>query len=329
MTESGSPHVVAVGVFDGVHRGHQRILEVAHRAARERSAELAVVTFEPHPDAVLGKATPQPPLTPVGEKCELLMGLGAKRVEVLHFDRRMADLEAEEFVRRYLIEGLGLVHLVAGADFALGRRRRGTIPALGEMGRRLGFSVEGVPLLTLPGGPVTSTRIRALLAEGRVAEAAELLGRPYRVEAQVVPGRGLGRELGFPTANLELLEHQLLPADGIYATRVYLEDGAQRAGALSIGLRPSVGGGPRTVEVHVLDYDGDLRGRSLAIDFVDWLREERRYPTLEALSQAIAGDVASVRARIGVPRAPGSATTGHPGWSPGRRRGSTESASGA
>lgn len=295
MTAPSPPHVVAVGVFDGVHLGHQRILAKALERARELDVDVAVVTFEPHPDAVLGKAPPRPPLTPVGEKTALLMGLGAARVEVLHFDRELASLEAEEFVRRHLLDGLGMRHLVAGADFALGRGRRGTIAHLRSLGERLGFGVDGVSLLSEDGGSVSSTRIRALLAEGRVREAAERLGRPYRLEAQVVSGRGLGRELGFPTANLEMLEHRVLPADGIYAVRAYLGDGVSRPGALSIGTRPSVGGGPRTVEVFVLDFAGDLRGRPLQIEFVEWLREERHYPTLEALAHAIAEDVEQVR----------------------------------
>ena len=295
MSTESPPHVVAVGVFDGVHRGHQRILARALERARELDVDMAVVTFEPHPDAVLGKAPPRPPLTPVGEKTALLMQLGAARVEVLHFDRELAALEADEFVRRYLLEGLGMRHLVAGADFALGRGRVGTIAYLRQLGERVGFGVDGVSLLLEDGSSVSSSRIRSLLSEGRVREAGELLGRPYDLEAQVVSGRGLGRELGFPTANLELLEHRLLPADGIYAARVQLGDGVWRAGALSIGTRPSIGGGPRTVEVHVLDYEGDLRGVSVRIEFTEWLREERHYPTLEALSNAIAEDVEEVR----------------------------------
>ena len=292
---ASSAHVVAVGVFDGVHRGHQKILAVARARARDLDTALAVITFEPHPDAVLGKAPPRPPLTPVGEKTALLMEYGADRVDVLHFDREMAALEPDAFVRRYLLDGLGMRFLVAGADFALGRARRGDMGFLRDLGVRLGFGVEGISLFTEDGGSVSSTRIRSLLAEGRVQEAAELLGRPYCLEAQVVGGHGLGRELGFPTANLEMLEHRCLPADGIYAARVALGDGAQRLGALSIGTLPSVGGGPRTVEVYVLDFEGDLRGRSLRVEFLAWLREERHYPTLEALARAIAEDVTQVR----------------------------------
>jgi riboflavin kinase/FMN adenylyltransferase len=288
-------NVVAVGVFDGVHRGHLRILDTAVELARNNGVALSVVTFEPHPDAVLGKTQPRPPLTPVGEKRELLSRAGAERVEILHFDRQMAGMEPESFVRRYLIEPLGMTHLVAGVDFALGKNRVGDMSYLRELGKRVGFGVEAVPLLQDPDGPVSSTRIREFLSKGSVADVARLLGRLYRIEAQVVTGRGLGRELGFPTANLELLEHQALPGDGIYAVWVQPTNGDCHQGALSIGIRPAVGGGPRTVEVHVLDYQGELYGNSLTVDFVEWIREERNFPDLQALSRAIAADVESTR----------------------------------
>jgi riboflavin kinase/FMN adenylyltransferase len=243
------PHVVAVGVFDGVHRGHQRILARARDEAQRAGAGFAVVTFEPHPDAVLGKAAPRPPLTPVGEKRELLGQAGADRVEILHFDRAMAALEPEEFVRRYLIDPLGLIRLVAGQDFALGKNRKGTLAYLHDLGARWGFVVDAVPLLLDPDGPVSSSRIRQFLAKGSVEDAARLLGRPYCFEAQVVRGQGLGKNLGYPTANLELLEHQLVPADGIYAVWVTTPDGVRHAGAMSIGMRPTVGEVPHAVEV--------------------------------------------------------------------------------
>jgi riboflavin kinase/FMN adenylyltransferase len=291
-------HAVAVGVFDGVHRGHLRIFERARERARSAGAGFAVVTFEPHPDAVLGKRVPEAPLTPVGEKRELLERAGADRVEVLHFDRVMAGLEPEVFVRRYLIDGLGLIHLTAGQDFALGKNRKGTLAYLADLGARWGFTVDSVPLLMDPDGPVSSTRIRQFLASGDVESAARLLGRPYRIEAQVVRGQGIGRDLGFPTANLELLEHQMMPGDGIYAVWVTTPDGARHPGAMSIGKRPTLGDVPHAVEVFVLDFEGDLVSRPLAVDFVSWLREEKRFPDLDSLKRAIADDVVVVRDRL-------------------------------
>jgi riboflavin kinase/FMN adenylyltransferase len=293
--------VVAVGVFDGVHRGHQRILARAREEAARADVRSAVVTFEPHPDAVLGKVLPQPPLTAVGEKQELLRAAGVDHVEILHFDRALAALTPEEFVRRHLLDALGMIRLVAGEDFALGAGRKGTLEYLRALGGRWGFAVDGVPLLLDPDGPVSSSRVRAFLAEGGVEDAARLLGRPYCIEAQVVPGQGLGRDLGFPTANLELLEHQAIPADGVYAVWVTLPDGARRAGAMSIGVRPTLGDVPHAIEVFLLDFTGELVGQSLVVDFVTWLRDERRFAGLEALRQAIADDVRQARQRLGSP----------------------------
>jgi riboflavin kinase/FMN adenylyltransferase len=207
----------------------------------------------------------------------------------------MAAMEPEAFVRQYLLDPLGMVYLVAGVDFALGKNRVGTIDFLRKLGSEWGFGVEGVPLLEVSDGPVSSSRIRELLARGQVDDAARLLGRSYRIEAQVVTGRGLGKELGWPTANLEMLEHRILPGDGIYAVWVNFEGGDRHPGALSIGVRPAVGGGPRTVEVHILDYEGELHGSSMTVDFVAWLREERDFPDLGALSRAIAADVERTR----------------------------------
>jgi riboflavin kinase/FMN adenylyltransferase len=294
-------HVVAVGVFDGVHRGHQRILERARERARAAGAGFAVVTFEPHPDAVLGKRIPEAPLTPIGEKRDLLERAGADRVEVLHFDRVMAGLEPEEFVRRYLIDALGLVHLTAGQDFALGKNRKGTLAYLADLGARWGFTVDAVPLLLDPDGPVSSTRIRAFLGTGRVEDAARLLGRPYRLEAQVVRGLGKGHDLGYPTANLELLEHQMMPGDGIYAVWVTTPDGARRGGAMSIGKRPTMGEVPHAVEVFVLDFEGELVSRPLAVEFVSWIRAEKHFADLVALRRAIDDDVRVVRERLARP----------------------------
>ena len=305
-------HVVAVGVFDGVHRGHLRILAKAREDALRAGVGCAVVTFEPHPDAVLGKSVPLAPLTPVGEKRELLAGAGADRVEILHFDRAMAVLEPEEFVRRRLIEALGMVRLVAGEDFGLGRARKGDIAYLRDLGARWGFSVDAVPLLLDPDGPVSSSRIRAALGEGRVEDAARLLGRPFRLEAQVVRGQGLGGDLGFPTANLELLEHQAVPADGIYAVWVTMPDGVRQSGAMYIGKRPTVGDVPHAMEVYLLDFVGDLVGLPLVVDFVAWLREERRFADLAALRQAIAGDVRQARERLAVTARPAGAPADPP-----------------
>lgn len=296
------PHVVAVGVFDGLHRGHRRIIETGRARAAEAGAGLAVVTFDPHPDAVLGKAPAELPLTPPREKKELLRSWGVDRVEVLPFDRELAALSPEEFVARHLVAPLGLVRLVTGQDFALGRGRVGTVAYLAELGSRQGFAVEEVPLLTEHHGAVSSTRVRGALRGGDVEFAAELLGRPYAIEGRVVHGWGLGGKLAYPTANLDPLEPRFLPADGVYAGWVHVPgetsgpgpDGAAQ-GAISLGLRPTFDGAERALEVHLLDWSNDLRDKTLRVEFVAWLRGQEKFDGAAALVEAMGRDVARCR----------------------------------
>jgi riboflavin kinase/FMN adenylyltransferase len=306
-----NPHVVAVGVFDGLHRGHRRIVETGLAHARGLGAAMAVVTFDPHPDAVLGKAPAEPPLTPTPEKVALLTEWGVERVVVVPFDRALAALEPEEFVDRFLLAGLGMVHLVTGQDFALGRGRKGNVPFLAALGARRGFTVEAVPLLVEHHGAVSSTRIRGALKGGDVAFAAELLGRPYALAGAVVHGHGIGKQLDFPTANLELPEPRLLPADGVYAGWVHVPGdgqgpgpGGSRRGAISLGLRPTFDGSDRALEVFVLDWDKDLRGMSLRVDFVDWIRGQEKFEGVPALVTAMARDVERVRACLAASEIP-------------------------
>jgi len=290
---------VAVGVFDGVHLGHAAILG----RARERAAggPLVVVSFDPHPDVVLRKTFEAPaPLTPYAEKRERLLAHGVDRFEVLPFTRELAALEPEAFVDRHLVEPFHPRWLVVGENFALGRARAGTPPRLAEIGRTRGFEVEAVPLLEMDGGPVTSTRIRGLIGEGHVAEAGRLLGRRYALRGTVVRGEAIGRTLGYPTANLRLHDEQLVPALGIYAVWVILEgETERRPGAMSVGVRPTFGGQVRTLEVFLLDWSGELVGRSLTVEFAEWLREEKRFESREALIAAIEGDVPETRRRLG------------------------------
>ena len=299
---NGPGAAVAVGVFDGLHRGHRRIVEQGLAHARAHGAGMAVVTFDPHPDAVLGKAPAEPPLTPTREKADLLASWGVERTVVIPFDRALAAMEPEDFVAKYLLDELGMIHLVTGQDFALGRGRKGNVPYLTGLGAQKGFTVEAVPLLVEHHGPVSSTRIRGALKGGDVAFAAELLGRPYALEGSVVHGHGIGKQLDYPTANLELSEPRLLPADGVYAGWVRVpgsEDGpgpggAQR-GAISLGLRPTFEGADRALEVFVLDWDKDLRGKDLRIEFVDWIRGQEKFEGVPALVAAMGRDVARVR----------------------------------
>jgi len=289
---------VSVGVFDGLHRGHRAILERAR--ARAGTGPTVVVSFDPHPDVVLAKRFQAlAPLTPLPEKRERLARMGIHRLEVLPFTRELASLSPEEFVQRHLVEPFAPSALVVGENFALGRGRAGNVERLRVVGRDLGFEVEAVPLEQVDGAPVTSTRIRERLAEGRVAEAARLLGRRYSLEGRVVHGEGIGRTLGVPTANLRLHEEKLLPRFGIYTAWVRIggED-RWRPGAMSLGVRPTFGGQATTLEVHLLDWDGDLYGRELEIELQDWMREERAFDGPEALIAAMQTDLDDARRRL-------------------------------
>ena len=298
------PGAVAVGVFDGLHIGHRALFERARDRARGNAC--IAVSFEPHPDVVLAREfRPMAPLTPLPEKRARLARMGVD-LHVLAFTRELAALEPEAFVTQYLVAPFAPRWLVVGEDFALGRGRAGTVARLRELGTVHGFEVEAVPLERRDGEPVTSTRIRELLAEGRVAEAARLLGRSYGFTALVVGGDRKGRTLGFPTANLRLHDEQQVPAHGIYAVWARIAGEATwRMGAMSVGVRPTFGGGLRTLEVFLLDFESDLYGRDLTVEFAAWLRPEQAFPGPEELVRAMRADVDAARAHLTALGAPG------------------------
>jgi riboflavin kinase/FMN adenylyltransferase len=298
------PGAVAVGVFDGLHIGHRALFERARDRAQGNAC--VAVSFEPHPDVVLAREfRPMAPLTPLPEKRARLARMGVD-LHVLAFTRELAALEPEAFVTQYLVAPFAPRWLVVGEDFALGRGRAGTVARLRELGAVHGFEVEAVPLERRDGEPVTSTRIRELLAQGRVAEAARLLGRSYGFTALVVGGDRMGRTLGFPTANLRLHDEQQVPAHGIYAVWARMAGEATwRMGAMSVGVRPTFGGGLRTLEVFLLDFEGDLYGRDLTVEFAAWLRPEQAFPGPEELARAMRADVDAARAHLTALGAPG------------------------
>jgi riboflavin kinase / FMN adenylyltransferase len=291
---------IAVGVFDGLHLGHRQILEAALARARRRDARCVVVSFDPHPDVVLARSfQAAAPLTPHAERRRMLTALGVEIYEVVPFTRELAALEPEDFLERYLIEPFGMCDLVVGANFALGRGRAGDVARLAEIGAARGFEVEAVPLLQLDGAPVSSTRIRDLLSAGRVSEAAHQLGRRYALDGTVVTGDGLGRTLGCPTANLRLHEEKFLPADGIYAARARIGGEADwRPAAMSIGVRPTFGEQARALEVHLLDWSGELVGRELEVELEGWVRGQLKFDSAAALADAIQADLGVIRARL-------------------------------
>ncbi len=298
----GRPLCLAMGVFDGVHRGHQEVVAAAVRTAARGGITPAVLTFEPHPDAVLSRRGAPPLLTTTQEKLALLRDLGVRLTVLVAFDRRLADMPAEEFVRELLVGRLRARCLVVGEGWRFGAAGRGATELLREMAPELGFSVNAVRPLSVGGAKVSSTRIRSLLLRGRVSAAAEMLGRRYGAAGEVVTGAGLGRSLGYPTANLALPEDKLIPADGIYACLAGLR--RLRPAVGYIGTRPTVSArGRRGVEVHALRPEGketarprlDLLGRVMRVEFVARLRGDRKFPSVEALRRQMGRDCARAR----------------------------------
>jgi riboflavin kinase/FMN adenylyltransferase len=271
-----APRGAAIGTFDGVHRGHLRVIDAARRAG----LRTAVVTFDPHPRSVLGGRVEL--LATLERRLELLEAAGVDDVLVLRFDERLAALSADEFAER-ILRGIGAETVAAGETFRFGRGREGDL----ELLERLGFDVRRVPLVE----NVSSSRIRQLIHAGETERAAGLLGRPPEVEGIVVRGDGRGRELGFPTANLDVPEGLLVPPDGVYAG--WARD---RRAAVSIGTNPHFDGVERRVEAHLLDFDGDLYGERLVVELWAPLREQRRFDSLEELVAAIGDDVERTRA---------------------------------
>jgi riboflavin kinase/FMN adenylyltransferase len=294
--------VATIGVFDGVHRGHQRVVARAEQVAEERNLPLVVITFDPHPDEVIRPGSHPPFLTTPRRQAELLAGMGADAVFVLPFSVEFSQLSPDEFVRIVLSDRLHAAAVVVGEDFRFGRKAAGDVPLLMQLGEKYDFTAEGVPLLTADGVTMSSTYIRGRLAAGDVAEAAAVLGRPHRVEGVVVRGHMRGRALGFPTANLEVPSHTATPADGVYAgALISLDlDGAELArwpAAISVGTNPTFDGTDRTVEAYALDRDDlDLYGTHAAIEFTARLRGNTKFDSVAALIAQMREDVEAARA---------------------------------
>jgi len=287
--------VVTVGVFDGVHAAHRQLIRTTVQLARRLHGTSVVVTFDPDPQAVLNPARTQPALMPLRVRVASLRALGAQRVWVIPFTRRFARMSAEQFIRRLLVGRLRAEALVVGEAFAFGRNRRGDLAALRALGPRLGMRVVCVRAITRGGAPVSSSRIRRLIAGGQLAPARALLGYAPMLYGVVEGGAGRGRRLGFPTANIRLAS-QLLPPQGVYAVAV--REAASRRlwrGVMNLGVRPTFGRGPLVCEVHLLGFAGRLLGRPVAISLLKRLRAERRFPTPAVLQRQVARDVRRAR----------------------------------
>jgi riboflavin kinase/FMN adenylyltransferase len=287
--------VAAIGVFDGVHRGHRAAVARTLAAARERAAAAVVVTFDPHPMAVVRPEALPPLLGTVDERLDLLAGLGVDGALVLPFDREMSSWSPEEFVDRVLVDTLHVRRVVVGENFRFGHRAAGDVALLSALGPGRGFDVDPVALVAAAGEPVSSTLVRGLVAAGDVAAAARALDRPYRVSGPVVRGDARGRDLGYPTANVAVAGGIAVPADGVYAGWLVRADGSRWPAAVSIGTNPTFDGTERRVEAYLLDADVDLYGEQVAVEFGERVRDMRRFDTVDELLAQMAQDVADVR----------------------------------
>lgn len=296
-----SPHrsVVCIGAFDGLHCGHQELVRHTLARARALGAEAVVVSFEPLPrEFFMGDAAP-PRIASARDRIERLFALGIDRVGVLRFNARMANMSAEDFVQRLLVERLAAAEVWVGEDFRFGHRRRGDVAMLQALGVEFGFHAEAIDTHIHEGLRVSSSGVRTALAEGRLDDAELLLGRPYSVSARVVRGKQLGRKLGFPTANMRVPGR--VPAmQGIFATRIHGLFEHPWPAVSSQGTRPTVSGNEVLLESHLFDIDIDLYGRRLEVEFVAKLRDEEKFDSLEALTEQMHRDAAAARAILGI-----------------------------
>ncbi|MGE4263772.1 MAG: bifunctional riboflavin kinase/FAD synthetase [Desulfovibrio sp.] len=290
LRETISGSCVTIGNFDGVHMGHQRLMARTCAKARKRGLVSVVVTFDPHPMTVLmGQKTP-PFITNTSQRLKLIEQQGPNVALVLEFTRQMAALEPDEFVQRYLVDGLAMRELVIGYDYAMGKGRKGNHELLMALGQQLGFGVERLDPVIVGGAVVSSTRIRDLIQSGNVWDARPLLGRFFEVQGDVVDGMKRGAsKLGFPTANLRL-EGTLLPKPGVYAVWAEL-DGETYQAVANVGDNPTFGDTGLTLEAHIMDFNRSIYGQRLSLQFVQRLRSERKFESIEALKARIADDV--------------------------------------
>jgi riboflavin kinase/FMN adenylyltransferase len=293
---------VTVGAYDGVHLGHRHVIAHLRELAAPRGLETVVVTFDRHPATIVRPESAPPTLTDLEQKLELLAGSGVDRTMVIAFDRARSDETAEDFVSSVLVAALASRLVVVGRDFHFGHGRKGDVALLSEMGAVEGYEVEPVELVDAGSdgaGPVSSTRIRRLIAEGDVAGAATLLGRPHQVRGPVEHGAGRGgRLLGFPTANVGVSPEIALPAPGVYAGRFSWPGGDRHPAAISVGQPPSFEAeddAAPLVEAFLLDFDGDLYGAPARVDFTEWLRPQRAFDDLDALAAQMDDDVERTR----------------------------------
>jgi riboflavin kinase/FMN adenylyltransferase len=286
---------LTIGSFDGVHIGHQSLIKQLVNGAHADGSPAVVLTFHPHPVTVLRGKTGDIYLTLPEERADLFISLGVDVVIIEPFTMELAQTSAREFIER-LSKSLGLKHLLVGHDFALGRGREGDFEVLSRLGLEFGYKVDEVEAIQHQNEIISSSRIRLMVEAGEVNRTAQNLGRPYRVSGEVVAGDHRGRKIGFPTANLSVPIGKIIPAAGVYACRAWIDDKAWEA-ATNIGVRPTFDGQGKTVhlEAHLLDFSGDLYGRTVSLDFIERLRGEKRFPDIQALITQISKDIQLTR----------------------------------
>ena len=292
---AAGPTALTIGNFDGVHLGHQAMLAELKRAAGRLGVPACVLTFEPHPREFFAPDKAPTRLTSLREKLELLADCGIERVHLCRFDYRFAQITAEEFIERVIARGLGARWLLAGDDFRFGARRAGDLVMLKQIAPRFGLELSAMPSVMQDGERVSSTAVRRALAAGELARAKRLLGRAYSISGRVVRGDGLGRKLGFPTANVQM-KHNRPPLTGIFAVRLHGAAAGPVRGVASLGVRPTVKQqGAPVLEVHALDFEGDLYRRHVRVEFLSKFRDEEKYADLATLTRKIALDVENAR----------------------------------
>jgi riboflavin kinase/FMN adenylyltransferase len=289
------PLFLAIGVFDGVHRGHQAVISTSARHAHAADATPMVVTFDPHPAKILRPNDAPHLLTAREHKIDLIRRLGVGHLLVLEFNKQFAATPPDEFVRQLLKHSKPLREICVGHEWSFGHKRAGNLALLKQLGAELGFDVVGIPPVMVDGNVVSSTAIRTAIKEGHFDKAAAMLGRPYSIVGTVVPGDNLGKKLGFPTANLSAHSEQF-PPDGVYFAEAWL-DGVLHHGVVNLGIRPTVAKNKpqRTLEIHLLDFNDDIYDQEIEVRFLQYLRPEKKFPSVDALVRQIETDVNQAR----------------------------------
>lgn len=291
--------VVTIGSFDGVHRGHREVLRQLSDYARQMGGDSVVITFWPHPATVLGNGKQPGLLSTPDEKCQLMAETGIDWLITLPFTREFSQMEYDEFVSKYLVDKLHTNTLFVGYDNKVGHNGRGHYAEVESLAKQFGFNVRQLEMLASGTAPISSTAIRNLLSEGKVIEANQQLGRPYCLSGKVVSGNHIGTGMGFPTANLEPDPCKFVPGNGAYAIKAIVSD-CEYVGMLNIGVRPTIGDGKPTIEAHLLNFNGDLYGQTVSVYFIDKIRDERQFASIDDLRAQLDADRQMVKRWFGI-----------------------------